>query len=93
MSIEKLLAGLTPEVYENLKFVVETGKWKNGNVATQEQRDNALQLVIAYQSKVEKSTQHFTIGEDGEMVIKSKTELKKEFLAENDIARFNENDL
>lgn len=93
MSIEQLLAGVTPEVFENLKYVVETGKWQNGRIATQEQKDNALQLVIAYQSKIEKSTQHFTIGEDGEMVVKSKSELKKEFLAANDIARFDENDI
>lgn len=93
MSIEKLLSGVTPDVYENLKYVVETGKWQNGRVATQEQRDNALQLVLAYQSKVEKSNQHFTIGESGEMIVKSKRELKKDFPAENDIARFDENDI
>lgn len=93
MNIKDVLAGVTPEVYENLKYVVETGKWQNGKAATQEQRDNALQLVIAYQSKIEKSTQHFTIGEDGEMVVKSKSELKKSFNSDNDIARFNENDI
>jgi hypothetical protein len=93
MNIEQMLANITPEVYENLKYAVETGKWQNGTPVSQEQRDNALQLVLAYQSKVEKSNQHFTIGEDGEMVMKSKRELKREFLPQNDIARFDQDDI
>lgn len=93
MSLDKLLASVTPEVYENLKFAVETGKWQNGQKLTDKQREDSLQLVLAYQSKIEKSTEHFTVGADGEMVMKSKRELKKEFLRETDIARFNEDDI
>ena len=88
-----MLQNLTPETFENLKYAVETGKWQNGTKLSQEQRDNALQLVLAYQAKIEKSNQHFTIGDDGEMVVKSKRELKKEFLAKNDIARFDQDDI
>ena len=93
MSIEKLLASVTPEVYENLKYAVETGKWQNGQKLTDKQREDSLQLVLAYQSKIEKSTEHFTVGADGEMVMKSKRELKKEFLRETDIARFDQDDI
>ncbi len=93
MNLEQMLQNLTPETFENLKYAVETGKWQNGTKLSQEQRDNALQLVLAYQAKIEKSNQHFTIGDDGEMVVKSKRELKKEFLAENDIARFDQDDI
>ena len=93
MSIEKMLANITPEVYENLKYAVETGRWQNGQKVSQAQRDNALQLVMAYQSKVEQSNEQFTIGADGQMVMKSKRELKREFLPENEIARFEQDDI
>jgi len=93
MNIDQMLASVTPEVFENLKYAVETGKWQNGQRLTTEQRENSLQLVLAYQAKVEKSNQQFTIGEDGEMVMKSKRELQREFLPETDIARFNQDDI
>ena len=93
MNLDQMLASITPEVYENLKYAVETGKWQNGQKTTQEQRDNALQLVMAYQAKIEKSNQQFTVNEQGEVVNKSKRELKREFLPETDIARFNQDDI
>lgn len=93
MNLEQMLASITPEVYENLKYAVETGKWQNGQSVSEAQRENALQLVMAYQSKVEKSTEHFTIGQDGEMVMKSKRELKREFLPQDQIARFDQDDI
>ena len=93
MNLEQMLASVTPDVYENLKYAVETGKWQNGQAVSPEQRENALQLVLAYQAKVEQSNQHFTIGSDGEMVVKSKRELKREFLPENHIARFDQDDI
>ena len=97
MSLEKMVASLTPETYDNLKYAVETGKWKNGTALSPEQRENALQLVFAYQSKVEQSGEHFTIGADGEMVIKSKRELKQAFAEKSspevDIARFKQDDI
>ncbi len=93
MNLEQMLATITPEVYENLKYAVETGKWQNGQAVSEAQRENALQLVMAYQSKVEKSTEHFTIGQDGEMVMKSKRELKREFLPQDQIARFDQDDI
>jgi len=93
MNLDNMLANITPEVYENLKYAVETGKWQNGQKVSQEQRDNALQLVMAYQSKIEKSNQQFTINEAGEVVNKSKRELKREFLPETDIARFDQDDI
>lgn len=93
MNLEQMLATITPEVYENLKYAVETGKWQNGQKLSQEQRDNSLQLVMAYQAKIEKSNQQFTVNQDGEVVNKSKRELKREFLPETDIARFNQDDI
>ncbi|MDB2374083.1 DUF1315 family protein [Psychrosphaera haliotis] len=93
MNLDQMLAAVTPEVYENLKYAVETGKWQNGQKLTKKQREDSLQLVMAYQSKVAKSDEHFTVGPNGEMVMKSKRELKKDFLSDMDIARFDQDDI
>ena len=47
--LQALVSGMTPEIYQNLKKAVETGRWPDGNVVTSEQRANALQGVIAYE--------------------------------------------
>ncbi len=93
---------MTPEVYNNLKTAVELGKWPNGDLLNEEQKENSLQLVMAYQSLVLKSEEHFTIGEKGELINKPKRELKAQFAAdkeseqhnsEHQIARFDHDDI
>ena len=49
-----------------------------GAELTEEQKANSLQMVMLYQAKVERSNEHMTIGENGEMVHKSKSELRNE---------------
>ncbi len=99
MAIENMVTNLSPEVYERLKTAVETGKWPDGAVLSDEQKAQSLQLVMAYQAKVLKSTEHFTVGADGEIVNRNKSELKTQFKqqaseADQDaIARFNHDDL
>lgn len=97
MSIDNMVSNLTPQVYENLKTAVELGKWADGTVLSEQQKAQTLQLVMAYQSKVLKSTEHFTIGADGNIVNRKKSDLKNQFkeeAAEQDaIARFNHDDL
>lgn len=78
MNVEQLVNAMTPEVFTNLKQAVETGKWTNGAPLTEEQKANSLQMVMLYQAKVERSNEHMTIGADGEMVHKSKSELRNE---------------
>ncbi len=48
MSIEKLVESVTPELYKNMQKAIATGKWPNGVEVTSEQRENCLQVVIAY---------------------------------------------
>jgi len=79
MNINDMVNNLTPEVYENLKNAVETGKWPDGNVLNEGQKQQTLQLVMMYQSQVLKSEQHFTVGSDGEIVNRDKTHLKNQF--------------
>ena len=70
MNIDALLAAMTPDVYARLRQAVETGKWPDGTVLSEEQRDSCMQAVLLYQSKIEKSSEHMTINAQGEIVQK-----------------------
>ena len=87
--LEAMLEALTPEIYERLVVAVETGKWPDGVALTQQQRDNSLQLVMMWQARHNDAPQHMTIGKAGEMVTKSKRQLKEEFGIEPDVTRIN----
>ena len=87
--LEAMLNAMTPEVYERLATAVETGKWPDGVALTPEQRDNCMQLVMLWQARHNENPQHMSIGKGGEMVMKSKRQLKEEFGIEPDITRIN----
>ncbi|GAP76345.1 MULTISPECIES: YeaC family protein [Pseudoalteromonas] len=93
MNIEQLVQAITPQTFERLQYGAATGKWPDGTPLSDEQKQQTVQLVMLYQAKVLKSDEQFTVGENGELVQKSKQELKKQFKADNEIARFSENDL
>ncbi len=48
MDYQQLIASMTPELYRRLRQAVETGKWPDGSAVTPEQREHALQAVIAW---------------------------------------------
>lgn len=48
---QELLAGMTPEIHQNLKTAVELGKWPNGERLSAEQVELCLQAVIAYDER------------------------------------------
>lgn len=97
MDVTQMVSNMTPEVYENLKTAVELGKWPDGTALNEAQKENTLQLVMAYQSVVLKSKQHFNVGEDGKIVQLSKSQLKNQHNPDaqdpSAIARFNHDDL
>ena len=49
MEFKDLIKNITPEIYENLKRAIEIGKWPDGRVVSQEQKESAMQAVIAYE--------------------------------------------
>lgn len=51
MNIEKMLSILDADIVERLKTAVEIGKWPNGVVLTQEQRQLCMQAVIAWEAQ------------------------------------------
>lgn len=92
MDTQQLINAITPEAYQRLLYAVETGKWPEGTPLSQQQRDSCMQAVMLYQSKHNTEADHMSVGVGGEVVFKSKAELKKRFTAgEEDILRVNPN--
>jgi uncharacterized protein YeaC (DUF1315 family) len=79
MNTEGLLKEFTSEIYEAMLGAVETGRWPNGQLLTQDQRDHAMQLVMLYQSRYNHQPQHMTINVAGQVELKPKSELKAQF--------------
>ena len=79
MNLDEMINSMTPEVYQRLSTAVELGKWPDGVALTAEQKENCLQLVMLWQARNNIDAQHMTIDTNGEMVMKSKQQLKVEF--------------
>ncbi|MDU6412631.1 MAG: DUF1315 family protein [Yersiniaceae bacterium] len=79
MEIDELIAVMTPEIYQRLVQAVELGKWPDGVALTEAQKAHSLQAVMLYQARHNHDAQHMTINTQGQMVMKSKQELKQEF--------------
>lgn len=79
MELDEMIGTLTPEVFQRLVTAVETGKWADGVALTPEQKENSLQLVMLWQARHNDNPQHMSVGKGGEMVMKSKKQLKEEF--------------
>ncbi|MFU9136085.1 YeaC family protein [Erwinia tasmaniensis] len=79
MVLDEMINAMTPDVYQRLLTAVETGKWADGVALTDAQKENSLQLVMMWQAKYNEQPQHMSIGKGGEMVTKSKKELKEAF--------------
>ncbi len=79
MEINELIGVMTPEIYQRLALAVELGKWPDGVKLTPEQKEYSLQAVMLYQARHNVDAQHMTVGTDGQIVTKSKQELKQQF--------------
>lgn len=78
MNIDEIVSNMTPEIYQRLATAVELGKWPDGVALTPEQKENSLQLVMLWQARNNVQAQHMTIDTNGQMVMKSKQQLKEE---------------
>ena len=95
MDIISTVKHMSEDMYLRMKHAAETGKWPEGTTVEKTQRDVALQISMAYQAIHLDSQEMLTIGADGEMVNKSKRELKEQFTSVDDssnqnIARFSD---
>ncbi|MCE9687246.1 DUF1315 family protein [Shewanella sp. AS16] len=90
--INQVIEQMPVEVYERLLSAVELGKWEDGSVLSQAQRESTLQVVMLYQARKLDQQEHFTINAKGAINELSKSELKKQFRGET-IADFKESEL
>lgn len=89
MQFDDLVASISATTFTRLLAAVETGKWPDGVALTELQRAHCLQLVTAYQARYCPSDEPFRVGADGQLVQKSKAEMRAQTLAEpGAIARF-----
>ena len=76
--INQVIDQMPVEVYDRLRSAAELGKWEDGTVLTEAQRESTLQVVMLYQARRLEQTDHFTIGAGGKLNELSKDELKKQ---------------
>lgn len=51
MDYQQLIDSMSPEIFQSLRRSVEVGKWPDGKPLTPEQRENAMQAIIAWGEK------------------------------------------
>jgi hypothetical protein len=50
-TMEELISRISPEIYENLKEAIGTGKWSDGKKLNKSQLEYCMQIIILYESK------------------------------------------
>lgn len=91
MQFDDLVSSITPDIFERLLQAVELGKWLDGVKLSDEQREHSIQLVMAYQARYCPSEEPFRVGADGQLVTRSKRDMKADLKGENTIASFSLN--
>lgn len=49
MKVEELIRSMTPQVYENMKQAIELGRWPDGRLLAEGQREICMDAVIRYE--------------------------------------------
>ncbi len=49
MDFQQLIQNMSPDIYASLKRAVEIGKWPDGRVLNQEQKELCMEAVINYE--------------------------------------------
>ncbi len=93
MDFKAVVSAISADAYQKVAQAAATGRWADGALLTPVPHEQCMQLVLAYQSLVLKSAEPFTVGADGQMVLKSKTEMKAQFEQGQSIARFAHDDI
>lgn len=86
-SFQDVIARMPEDVYLRLKTAVEIGKWPDGSVLSAEQKESSLQAVLMWQGLHVDNPEHMAVGKGGEIMMKSKAELLRQYSDEIEIAR------
>ncbi|QLK88415.1 DUF1315 family protein [Arsenophonus endosymbiont of Aphis craccivora] len=82
MELNDLVNLMTVDIYQRLLTAVELRKWPDGVVLTPEQKEKSLQAIMLWQARHNHDAQHMTVGTDGNIILKTKDELKRLFDSE-----------
>ncbi|MCO4837308.1 MAG: DUF1315 family protein [Oceanospirillaceae bacterium] len=58
MEYKQVISQLTPEIYLSLKTALEIGKWPDGRVLSEAQKNSCMEAVLSYQSMKLDTKQH-----------------------------------
>ena len=86
-SFQDVIARMPEDVYLRLKTAVEIGKWPDGVVLSTEQKESSLQAVLMWQALHVDNPEHMAVGKGGDIMMKSKAELLRQYSDEIEIAR------
>ncbi|WP_319781629.1 YeaC family protein [Oceanisphaera sp. IT1-181] len=86
-SFQQVITNMPEDVYLRLKTAVEIGKWPDGIALTPEQKASSLQAVLMWQALHVDNPEHMSVGKGGEIMMKSKAELLRQYSDAVEIAR------
>jgi uncharacterized protein YeaC (DUF1315 family) len=49
-SLSELVSAISPQIYSNLRLAIEIGKWPDGGLLNNNQKESCMQLVILYEA-------------------------------------------
>jgi uncharacterized protein len=64
MNLKQMVANLPEEAIERMKYAVETKKWPEGNVLSDAEYQNAMQITLMYTSIHAESDEPFTMDSE-----------------------------
>lgn len=85
MNYQKTITHMPESVYLQLKEASETGKWPNGALLTDAQKQHCLQAVLAWQAIHIEDKQHFMPTPSGDLTHKNRHELETQYQDQQDI--------
>ncbi|AKE51979.1 hypothetical protein TQ33_1015 [Kangiella geojedonensis] len=69
MDFSQLIKTLTPDMIERFTVAVETGKWPDGAVLTEQQKETCIQAIMLYKARhSEDDSEPFTVTKTGDLV-------------------------
>ena len=86
---EQLIENMDEALYLRLREAVEIGRWPDGKALTEQQKQDTMALVMLYQARHLDQHEPFSVGKDGQMIVKTKADMRKAQRSEQEITRFN----
>lgn len=84
MSYLEFVSKLSSDIVEKLKLAVETGRWENGGLLTDEQKESAMQAILLWDARNNSSDEPFKLDRHGEL-IPAKKQKSQQILATDNL--------